>query len=179
MSAILKGETSKLWEIFVMEAEKKCTMSLSRELEVYLACLLERYANQPGLAERVFAKAYLEAHQMKRAERVLSLRILGDECLLFAGLFPKQAESKRVTIDYFIQLGQNAYHAVSRTTDDLYALLASHFVLLTDILQTASNEPALLPLEAYERWQATGSERAYKILLTYTKQGKANFFPHN
>ena len=97
--------------------------------------------------------------------------MVGDECLLFTGFFPLASEKKRVGVDYFIKLGRHAYQAVSHKTNDLYAMLASQFVLLADILQTARNEPDLLPLEAYDRWEKTGSERAYKMLLLYTKKG--------
>lgn len=169
MGVILNDTKLKLLEELIKDAEKKCDAALPREIEAYVACLLERYMNQADIANRVFATAYLQAKKYKQRERALSFQIVGDECLLFAGLFPSQAEKKNVKADYFIKLGRSAYHNVSQCTNDLFAMLATQFVLLTDILQIARNEPTLLPLAAYERWQATGSQRAYKMLLLYTK----------
>lgn len=169
MGVILNDSKFKLLEELIQDAEKKCDTFLPREIESYMTSLLDRYLNQPDLADRLFATAYLQTKQYQHRERTLSLQIVGDECLLYAGLFPLQAEKKHVKIDYFIKLGRTAYHNISSCATDLYGSLAAQFVLLTDILQIARNESDLLPLDAYERWQTTGSHRAYKMLLLYTK----------
>lgn len=170
MSLILKGNNLNLWMHLIQDAEKECVASLSGELEYYLASLLDRYLNQSDIATRVFASAYLEAMQRKAREREVLLQAVGDECLLYAGLYPLQTERRTVSTDYFIKLGCQAYKRVSHRANDLCSMLASQFVLLTDILQTMRQEPALLPMEAYDRWQKTGSQRAYKMLLLYTNR---------
>lgn len=169
MSIIVKDGSQSLWTHVVQEAEKECAAFVPHELELYLAGLLERYLVNADIANRVLAIAYLEALQHRARERAALLQAVGDECLLFAGFYPSQAEKKGVTTDYFVKLGRTAYQVVSHKTNDLCAMLSSQFVLLADILQTIRREPDLLPLEAYERWQKTGSQRAYKMLLLYTK----------
>lgn len=170
MGVILQDTNLTLWNNLIKEAERECASAISHELEDYLARLLHRYLNQSDLADRVLATAYLEAMQLQHRQRAVLLQVVGDECLLFAGFFPSQTEKKHVNADYFVQLGRKAYTAVSYTANDLCGMLASHFVLLADILQTIRREPDLLPLEAYERWEKTGSQRAYKMLLTYVRK---------
>ena len=97
------------------------------------------------------------------------MKEVGDHCLLFAGLFPRAAEKRLVKISYFVGLGQGAYSTISQCTDDLYGLLALQFVVLTDVLQSIRQGYDLLPLEAYEQWNDTGSQRALRILQEYTK----------
>ena len=175
MMTIVNTDKSIIWRNLLDEAQRKCQASLPDVLFYYVASLLERYVDHPEIAERILAEAYLQANHLRQYERQLSLQMLGDECLLYAGFFPQQTQKKHVAINYFIQLGQSAYLMISRCKKDLYDELASQFVLLTDILQTARGEPNLLPLEAYERWQHTGSERARQMLFLYTKAN--SYFP--
>jgi hypothetical protein len=93
--------------------------------------------------------------------------------LLFSGLFPKIAEKRLVKISYFVNMGQSAYGTLARTHHDLYASLAKQFVTLMDVLQSVrrhtSDFPDLLPLQAYDLWNETGSKRALRILKQYTQ----------
>src|SRR5262249_52839092 len=98
-----------------------------------------------------------------------SLQNVGDQCLLFVGLFPHAAEKKHVKINYFVDLGRSAYANISHTVNDLYWSLAIQFVALMDVLQSIRHTPDLLPLEAFEQWSELDSQRALQILNEYTK----------
>jgi len=166
---ILRGDSPKtLWQAVVQEAETSCAIKLNDELEAYLITLLIRYVDQPELAHQLFAKRFLEASQAASYERSIMLKKIGDECLLYAGLFPKSAEAKAVKLNYFVDLGQSAYAGISLSAHDLYGALAYQFIRLMDVLQSIRSDHDLLPLEAYERWQEFGSERALRMLESYT-----------
>lgn len=129
-----------------------------------------RYTKEVDLAKRTLGLDYLEAQQCQAQERLVLLQMVGDECLLYAGLFPQAASNKQVKISYFVELGQSAYISISQTSQDLFNTLAIHFVLLMDVLQSIGERSLLLPLEAYELWQEVGSQRAYDILQSYKNQ---------
>ncbi len=168
--ALLLSETPLyLWHEAVKNAENRCAITLDDELEAYLISLLMRYSNKPEMAQQVFAKSYLEAMQQQEKIRNVSLQNVGDQCLLFAGLFPQQAEKRHVTITYFVDLGRAAYSTISRTANDLFWILSMQFVALMDVLQSIPEKPVLLPLEAYDQWEKLGSKRALQILKQYTK----------
>lgn len=169
MSLLTSHTSLTLWQEVIKSAETRCSVSLRDELEAYLIALLIRYTNKPELAKQIFAHAFLEALQLRQAERNVHLQYLGDQCLIFAGLFPHTAEKKHVKIKYFVDLGRAAYTAVSKTTNDLYASLSLEFVPLMDVLQSIRAYPDLLPLEAYDQWKELGSQRALHILQGYTK----------
>lgn len=158
-----------LWQDAVKEAKNRCSVELKGELETYLVCLLDRYTNQPDVAKQVLATAFLEASQAPEPVRQVSLQEVGDQCLLYAGLFPKTAQKRLVKISYFVDIGQTAYTTISSHTNDIFNLLAFKFVVLMDVLQSIRNEPDLMPIDAYEQWQEVGSQRALRILKTYTK----------
>lgn len=157
-----------MWQDIVRLASNRCSVNLEQELEAYLSTLLARYVNKPEVAKHILAEAFLKALNHKREQRTVALQIVGDECLLFAGLFPKAAVSKHVNISYFVDMGRSAYSAVSQATNDLYASLAVQFVVLMDVLQSIRVNDELLPFEAYEQWNEVGSQRAFKILQEYS-----------
>ncbi|OGT60879.1 MAG: hypothetical protein A3E85_01050 [Gammaproteobacteria bacterium RIFCSPHIGHO2_12_FULL_45_12] len=167
---VLTSQTQmSLWHDLVKYAEAECDITLKHELEAYLVTLLMRYTNRPELVKRVMAMVFMQAMQYSAPRRQGLLQMVGDECLLFAGLFPHLAEKRHVKIAYYVTLGRTAYCNISIKTNDLYASLARHFVSLMDVLQAINQDSHLLPLEAYEQWQELGSWRAYRILEEYTQ----------
>ena len=157
-----------LWQDLIRYAEHRCSVRLKQDLESYLVSLLMRYTNKPELVNQLIATAFLNAMQKREEERHLSLQHVGDQCLLFAGLFPRVAEKRHVKVSYFVDLGRSAYAAISHTTNDLYGSLALQFVALMDVLQSIRPDTDLLPLEAYDQWHDVGSQWAYKVLQSYT-----------
>lgn len=166
---LLTGNTPLLWQDLVKHAEDRCAITLQEELEAYLVTLLSRYTNRPEVAKQIFATAFLEALSLSESQRHVSLQHVGDQCLLFAGLFPRVAQKRLVRVSYFVDLGRSAYAAISNKTNDIYDLLALQFVVLMDVLQSLREPPhPLMPIEAYEQWQEIGSKRALKILQEYS-----------
>ncbi|VVC75854.1 hypothetical protein AQUSIP_11510 [Aquicella siphonis] len=167
---LLTSETTLvLWHETIKNAEIRCSISLTQELETYLISLLIRYTDRPEVAQQIFAKTFLEAMQQRERQRNACLQNVGDQCLLYAGLFPRQAQKKHVKINYFVDLGRSAYATISNTANDIYWSLALQFVTLMDVLQSIRETPDLMPLEAYDQWNELGSQRALSCLLGYTR----------
>lgn len=177
---LLTGKTELIiWRDVIRHAEKRCSIVLDEELETYLISLLIRYTNKPEVTKQIIATAFLDAlnvHSLQQiAERNVSLQHVGDQCLLFAGLFPRIAEKKQVKLSYFVDIGRSAYAEVSTTAHDLFWSLAYQFVMLTDILQSIRPYSDLLPMEAYEQWNDIGSQRALRLLREYTESFPCRF----
>lgn len=171
MKVLVNSTPVALWQDIVHEAETACATSLSHELEAYVVFLLMRYMDKPEISKRIVALHLLEGLHAK--ERDVALLGVGDTCLLFSGLFPGMAEKRLVKISYFVNMGRSAYDAVSKTSNDIYSLLAQQFVVIMDILQSirdfARNVPALMPIQAYDLWNEAGSQRALRILRQHTR----------
>ena len=171
MGLLINSTSLILWQDVIKYAENRCSITLEEELETYLISLLVRYTNKPDIAKHIVATAFLEALQKREPhQRHLCLQHVGDQCLLFSGLFPRIIEKRHVKISYFVDLGRSAYAALSNKTNDLYGSLAIQFVVLMDVLQSIRHSSDLLPLEAYDQWAEVGSRRALKILQEYTAQ---------
>ncbi len=173
---VLQPTSTAQWHALVSEAECAASCVLSEDLESYLVFLLMRFASNPHMLARVIALDYLNNTSTERRTRHEKLRDVGDQCLLFSGLFPKQAERRMVKVSYFVDLGRTAYQQLSDTISnksaDIYGNLSRDFVSLMDILQTMrelqGSRTALTPLHAYELWNDTGSRHAFKIIRTLT-----------
>jgi hypothetical protein len=127
------------WYRLVIDAEQAASHYLPEATESYLVFLLMRYLRRPDLIRRVMAMTYLRAMLSTGRLQQERLQDVGDQCLMLAGLFPGQAERRRVQLDYFVELGRGAYYqrAVSDATpaESVYASLADSFPELMRVLQ--------------------------------------------
>jgi hypothetical protein len=173
MKLLMNSTSLALWHDIIQDAEDSCSLILKEEIEAYIAFLLMRYTEKPEIVKQIMASEFLYSQGLWRpAERENKLQEVGDKCLIFSGLFPQLAAKRLVKISYFVKLGQSAYSTISKTDSDLYSLLAKQFVPIMDVIQSLRQDkesfPGLLPLEAYELWNETGSQRALSVLKKYS-----------
>ncbi len=176
MSEILEptGDVAR-WQSLVAEAEKHAGVRLDEELESYLVFTLMRWLRRPDMASRILALDFLESFHQQARRRSESLRDVGDQCLLYSGLFPERAERRRVRVSYYVDLGRSAYHSLADGLNELARLferLAEEFVSAMDILQairSVGGQPVgLTPLQAHDLWTDTGSRSARAELARHT-----------
>ncbi len=158
------------WHALVAEAQQACDCNLEETLESYLVFLLMRFADRPELARKIMALEFLRAQQANSGQAG-DLRDVGDQCLLFSGLFPQIAEKRMVRVSYFVNIGRSAYDQLSslvdRQSDRLFSNLADGFVAIMDVLHAMrglSGDPVLQPLAAAELWADTGSRSAWNTM---------------
>ena len=172
MKLLVNSTPTSLWYQIIHEAEAACEIPLEAEVESYLVFLMMRYTSKPEIARHIMATDFLKAYGSGPHQRQLVLQEVGDKCLLFSGLFPGIAEKRLVKVSYFVNLGQSSYATLSKTENDLYCSLSNQFVALMDVLQSlrqySDQFPGMLPLQAYELWVETGSQRALSALKQYT-----------
>lgn len=172
---VLEPTATAQWQALVSEAEAACECHLNEELESYLVFLLMRFAARPDLAGRVMAVDYLRSCLAQGYQQREQLRDVGDQCLLFSGFFPEQAERRLVRISYFVNLGRSAYDMLAQRLEnaaaEIYLNLAEGFVNLRDVLQAIrelDGEPSLGILQQLELWADTGSRLALKTVQAET-----------
>ncbi len=178
MEALLLHPTSTAqWHALVAEAQSKTTRHLDEELESYLIFLLMRFTSKPEMATSIMALQYLQGIFEIGRLRQERLRDVGDQCLLYSGLFPQRAQRRRVEISYFVDIGRSAYRELSncsiKSASEMYAHLSDGFVALMDVLQSmrdlGTQQARLSPLDAFSLWRDTGSQHAEQTLRRYSK----------
>jgi len=111
------------------------------------------------------------------ADRNLSLQRIGDVALFISGFFADSLAHKMVDIDYYINMGGNAYGSLSdeirgtfrgRALAGVYTELARKFQIVVDVLNEvrdgARESSDINLLRTYEVWLRTGSKRAAELL---------------
>jgi hypothetical protein len=117
-----------------------------------------------------FVKALQEAGIRQRDE----LRHVGDVSLFISGFFADSLTRSLVDIDYYIQLGENAYGSLARQGDgtfgDVFDELSGNFPAFVDVLGEVSERSALTSnadlLRLYEKWLRTRSRRSGNLLAS-------------
>lgn len=172
---ILEPTSTAQWHALVSEAEAASARRLDETLESYLVFLLMRFVARPDLAGRVLALDYLRGSAANGQLQETQLRDVGDQCLLFSGLYPQLAERRLVRVSYYVDLGRGAYGQLAERLRHagaaMYQQLCQGFVALMDVLQAMralDGAPALTPLQSLELWAETGSQGARRQLGTCT-----------
>ncbi|MFC3650814.1 hypothetical protein ACFONN_04610 [Dyella humi] len=121
--AFKNGTPMEVWQSLVQEAYERTGRQLDESSEAYLVFVLLRYQGDNLLLARTQGMDWLQALELAGTARADALRDVGDRCLLLAGLFPGLAERRRVSVDYFIDVGRSAYFGVADVTRQAYAAL--------------------------------------------------------
>lgn len=140
---ILNIESTKLaqWRDLVCDAQKKSGFLLNETMENYVVITLDTFITKTELSSSLIAIDFLHNIRIESPHNVHALRSVGDQCLLLAGLFPDRAKRKRVSSDYFMNLGKNAYYVLSyaalshKMNRALYYQLFDNFGELIDVLR--------------------------------------------
>lgn len=144
-SIILHPTETSQWHALVNEAQAATQIVLTENTESYLVFVLMRYTQGAKLLDSVLAFDFLHAANRSGKLRLEQFIELGDKSLIFSGLFPGLAARRRVSLDYFIDLGQAAYITASELHQQdsarLFYELSQHFRDLQYILSAMRLSP--------------------------------------
>lgn len=172
------------WQSLVSEAEQFNGVQLEPNHESYLVHTLVRYTSNTEMVKRIMALEYLNAMQHPGSQRQDELRDVGDQCLLFAGLFPMRARRRQVKVSYYVELGRSAYQVIGDSEhdwSDIYAEMATEFVTLMDTLHAIrklGNNHELDAMGAYELMMDSNSQQA-RTDLEKTTSGQPIMIKNN
>lgn len=135
---ILHPTALSQWHALVNEAQASTHMILDQALESYLVFLLLRFSKETCFIKSLLGLDFLKSLGSGRHFQIEKLKDIGDKSLLFCGLFPGLAQKRRVSLDYFSDLGQSAYLSVGELANPehaaLYHQLGEEFLRLQQIL---------------------------------------------
>jgi len=155
MQALRQGQQAELWQSLIQEGAARSGVTLDEHEESYLGFVLIRHLRDEQLGARTVAMDWLQAFDEIGQVRADALRDVGDRCLLIAGLFPRLADRRRVSPDYFVALGRAAYAGVADCTRssyaDLFAQLARVFRPLVRVLAAMRAAPTVTSMQLHIR----------------------------
>lgn len=135
---ILQPTEMSQWHALLNEAQVATNHLLKETTESYLLHLLIRFTKGAQWIESILAVDFLYSFKQPKQQRIAHLREVGDKSLLFCGLFPGVAHKRRVSLNYYVDIGQSAYLYLSDLEDSsqayLYYELSEQFQILQQIL---------------------------------------------
>lgn len=153
----------------------------------YIVRLLEFYLSTENLFEKeqydesgkrkpqTLAEIYLTAVNSELKLRIDLLKKLGDRALYISGFFGDSFSRKLVDVDYYVNMGGNAYYQLSSSLENkdplkkIYTQFSKNFSDYVEVLtyishkSMVSNNQSLLKL--YDNYLRTGSDVAKEKLL--------------
>jgi len=177
MDSINYYTTTSDWQAILNQAVHSQKSNIDEHIKGYIIHLLiySSFQIQQKLSVKDIAIMDANLDLIKLETNIL--REIADKCLLYAGLFPEKALTHSDGIQYFTKLGQSAYQAIARrsteTNREIYEHLSHKFLEIIEILhelrELTTEDKYLDPINAMAIWEATGSQYAYKYLLSQCK----------
>jgi hypothetical protein len=182
-----------LFSEFLAAALGKAPLQPSPMAIAYLTELLDERISAGPAGEETLAEALLAAQQDCGVNRIRSMQELGDQVLFVSGFFGDSLARSAVDIDYYENVGRNAYEDVAvglrdqgagQSWERLYVELAHYFPGFVDLLaevgersrpssSAATNDTQHSHvrtrhdrlLRAYERYLSTGNRNDRRLIV--------------
>lgn len=166
----------------IVEALDRICVEATESVECYLVSLLGEFTKGRITDEPLALK--LARSQSNPAERVKTLKEVGDTTLYVTGFFAASLERKLVDADYYMSLGKAAYRELahrlsgSSSVGDVYQELSAKFPRFVDVLAEVRKQVDFATkdvVKLYEQWLTTRSEwierrlRALGVLVGDTR----------
>ncbi|HMM78160.1 MAG TPA: hypothetical protein PJ986_20855 [Gammaproteobacteria bacterium] len=163
------------WRGLLTQAQQNARCFLPETVEEYVVCLLYRMLGSAGESRQLSARF---ARQLLAGgdAQARNLAAVGDQCLLFSGLFPDHAIRQKIPLSYFVHVGGHAYreYAATRRGEEraIYGAMAEHFVTTLDVLlgirEANEGRPCIDGLNAFQLWSEAGSSHGWHTLRQMT-----------
>jgi hypothetical protein len=175
MDVTLASSVDEFFHEAVTDALSVVDLEASEPASWYLVGLLGEMTRARLTDEPLGPK--LARVEVDAAERVKTLKQVGDQSLYVAGFFSESLSRSLVDVDYYVGIGQNAYAQLAKslggqkTITEVYEELAEKFPKFVDVLAEVRKRTAISELNAsqdvgklYEIWLRTREEWIEKKL---------------
>ena len=122
----------------VKETQSTTGMELPHHIEAYIVMLLSDFVDRNDIPpDSTFAEMFLSIKDASQAKQ------LGDTCLFVSGAFPKLKARHGINRRYYQDIGSTSYDMASEMNEELFPVLAKHFVFLSEFIELTVNSPKL------------------------------------
>jgi hypothetical protein len=122
----------------VKETQATSGMELPHHVEAYIVMLLSDFVDRDDIPpDSAFAEMFLTLRNSRQAKQ------LGDTCLFISGAFPKFKARHGITRRYYQDIGSTSYEIASGMNEQLFPVLARHFVFLSEFIELTVNSSKL------------------------------------
>ena len=122
----------------VKDSQARSGMELPHHIEAYIVMLLSDFVDRNDIPpDSTFAEMFLTIKNSRQAKE------LGDTCLFVAGAFPTLKARHGINRRYYQDIGSTSYDMASAMNEQLFPVLAKHFVFLSEFIELTVNSSKL------------------------------------
>ena len=115
----------------VKDTQSSTGYDLPNHIEAYIVMLLTDFVDRDDIPPAsTFTEMYLTLKSKNDAKN------LGDTCLFVSGVFPEYKKRSGVNLRFYQDIGSSSYDIASTMNDELFPVLAKHFVFLSSFIHT-------------------------------------------
>lgn len=118
----------------VRDTQSRTGYDLPEHIEAYIVMLLSNYVERNDIPpDTTFAEMFCTLRNSQQAKQ------LGDTCLIIAGAFPGYKKRYGINRKYYTDIGSSSYEMASHMNEDLFPVLAKHFIFLSQFIEISVN----------------------------------------
>jgi hypothetical protein len=127
---MIEPEYYSAWFNIIDQAKHRHGWPIPTYIEQYMSAVLANYTDKPDWQP-----------QPSWAETLLSIqtayaaKVLGDQALFAAAVFPTMLQSKGINSQYFHNIGRTSYTRATQINSELFSIMSQHFSYITHCLQ--------------------------------------------
>ncbi len=148
---------------------------VSQDTVYYLSNLLAEQGHRDEAEPSTLVELRARANAAEYAEALTCWRRLGDHALVQLGFFRDHLRMRRISPDYYAEMGRGAYGTAARMLrdpegglGDVFGEMSERFddctSVIAEVRDDAREKNATDIVRLYEEWQATGSARVAEKL---------------
>lgn len=125
----------KTWFDIVDQAKNKYQWEIPLYIEQYMSAVLANYTDKPNWRpDNSWAETLLSIQSAAAA------KVLGDQALFAAAVFPTLLEYKGISEKYFYDIGSTSYKRASVINEALFGTMSENFSFLSKCLYCALHD---------------------------------------
>ena len=138
---MIEPEYYRVWFDVIDHNKRKYGWPIPTYVEQYVCAVLANYTDKPDWQpETTWAETLLQLQSAQAA------KVLGDQALFAATVFPTMLNSKGIDEQYFHSIGRTSYNRAARINAELFMTMSQHFSYLAQCLQQCIRDnPQLEP----------------------------------
>lgn len=127
------------WFNIIDQAKHQHGWPMPVYIEQYLSALLANYVDKPD-----WQPTPSWAEVLLSIQTVTAAKVLGDQALFAAAVFPNMFEQKGIKPNYFYNIGKTSYSKAERINYELFNTLSKNFEFLAECLHySLKNTPRI------------------------------------
>lgn len=123
------------WFDVVDHTKRKYGWPIPTYIEQYMSAVLANFTDKPDWQPQPsWAETLLQLQTAQAA------KLLGDQALFAAAVFPTMLNSKGITENYFHNIGRTSYNRATKINAELFGTMSQHFSYIAHCLQQTVND---------------------------------------